>query len=164
NAINSGGVSVNITDSKTRNFGVSQGFITGGNLNLNFTNGITENNNPNTTFFPSYSSGLQLTGTQPLLQGFGLAYNTRGIRIAKNNLKATDYQFQLTINNTLNAVIGAYWNLVSSRQGVRVAQSSLDLAQTLLENNKKQVEIGTMAALDELQAESGAESARTALI
>ena len=130
NSINSGGVSVSTNDSQTRNFGIQQSFMTGGNLNLGFNNGWSKNNNPNTNFFPSISSGLSLQGTQPLLQGFGLAFNTRNIRIAKNNLKLTDYQFQQSLNTTLNTVIQQYWNLVGARMSVDVAQSTLELNQT----------------------------------
>jgi outer membrane protein TolC len=74
-----------------------------------------------------------------------LAYNTRNLRVAKNNVRLTDYQFQQQLNTTLNTVISTYWNLVSAALAVGVAQQSLELSQKLLDDNKKQLEIGTMA-------------------
>jgi outer membrane protein len=159
-----GGVSINVNDSRTHNFAVQQTFLTGANLSLGFNNSSSIPNSLTTNFLPSFNSSLQLQATQPLLNGFGLAYNNRNIRIAKNNIKVTDYQFQLNLNTTLDNVIQQYWNLVGDRMAVVVAQSTLDLNQTQVDNNKKQVEIGTMAPIDELTSESGLESARTSLI
>jgi outer membrane protein len=164
NAITAGGQSVNIGDSRVRNFGIQQGFVTGGTATLGFNNTISTTNNTNSIFVPSYNSGLSLQGNQPLLQGFGLAYNTRNIRVAKNNLRLNDYQFELQLDNTLNTVISTYWNLVSAYLAVNVAQQSLALSQKLLDDNTKQLEIGTMAPLDVLQAKQQVSTSQTNLI
>ena len=164
NSVTAGGQSVNTADIKTRNFGLQQGFITGGTATLGYNNTISEQSNTNSIFFPSYNSGLNLNTTQPLLQGFGLAYNTRNLRVAKNNLRLTDYQFEQQLNTTLNTVISTYWNLVSSALAVDVAQQTLDEANHLLSDNKKQLDIGTMAPLDVLQAQQQVSSSETSLI
>ena len=164
NSITAGGQSVNTGDSRIRNFGIQQGFMTGGTATLGFNNTITTTNNANAIYLPQYSTGLSLQGSQPLLQGFGLAFNTRNIRIAKNNIRLTDYQFEQQLNTTLNTVISTYWNLVSSYLAVDVAQQSLALSQKLLGDNKKQLEIGTMAPLDVLQAEQQVSTSETNLI
>src|SRR5882724_4815931 len=75
NAITSGGVAINLGDNRTHNFGVQQGFQTGGNFQLGFNNSSATTNNPNINFNPNFSSTVNFQGTQPLLQGFGLAYN-----------------------------------------------------------------------------------------
>ncbi|HSP67616.1 MAG TPA: TolC family protein [Bryobacteraceae bacterium] len=164
NSITAGGQAVNIGDTRVRNFGVQQGFMTGGTATLGFNNTSQTTNNANAIFLPQYSSGLSLQGNQPLLQGFGLAYNTRNIRIAKNNIRMTDYQFQQQLNTTLNTVISTYWNLVSAALAVGVAQQSLELSQKLLDDNKKQLEIGTMAPLDVQQADQQVATSETNLI
>ncbi len=164
NSVTAGGQSVNIGDIQTRNFGVVQGFPTGGTATLGFNNNSSTTNNANAIFLPSYTSGLSLQGTQPLLQGFGWAMNTRNIRIAKNNIRLTDYQFEQQLNTTLNTVISTYWNLVSSALAVDVAQQTLDEANRLLSDNKKQLDIGTMAPLDVLQAQQQVSTSETNLI
>ena len=164
NSVTAGGQSVNTTDIGTRNFGVVQGFPTGGTATLGFNNNSSTTNNTNAIFLPSYSSGLSLQANQPLLQGFGLAVNTRNIRVAKNNLRVTDYQFEQQLNTTLNTVISTYWNLVSSALAVDVAQQTLDEANRLLSDNKKQLDIGTMAPLDVLQAQQQVSTSETNLI
>ena len=164
NSITAGGQPVNTADSKVRNFGIQQGFMTGGTATLGFNNTITNSNNANAIYLPQFSSGLSLQGSQPILQGFGLAFNTRNIRVAKNNVRLSDYQFEQQLNTTLNTVISTYWNLVSSYLAVDVAQQSLTLSQKLLDDNKKQLEIGTMAPLDVLQAEQQVSTSETNLI
>ena len=164
NSVTAGGQSVNVGDSRVANFGIQQGFVTGGTATLGFNNTSSTTNNANAIFLPSYNSGLSLQATQPLLQGFGLAYNTRNLRVAKNNLRLTDYQFEQQLNTTLNTVISTYWNLVSSALAVDVAQQTLDEAQHLLSDNKKQLDIGTMAPLDVLQAQQQVSNSETSLI
>jgi outer membrane protein len=164
NTVTSGGQSVNIGDTRTRNFGIQQGFMTGATATLGFNNTISTTNNTNSIFLPAYNSGLSLQGTQPLLQGFGLAFNTRNIRVAKNNIRLNDYQFELQLDTTLSNVISNYWSLVSAYLAVDVAQQSLGLSQKLLDDNKKQLEIGTMAPLDVLQAEQQVATSETNLI
>ncbi len=143
---------ITLNTRNTYNFGIQQGFITGATATLSSNNGKTATNGL-TSFNPNYSSAAQLTITQPLLNGFGVALNTRGIRVAKNNIRVADYTFQLQINNTLNTVIQAYWNLVSATQSVSVARQALQLSQQLMDQNTKQVEIGTMAPIDLRQTE-----------
>ena len=164
NNIISGGIPVTVGDTRTRNFGIQQGFETGGTLTLGFNNNASTTNSPNINFNPSYSTQLSLQGTQPLLQGFGLAFNTRNIRVAKNNIRLNDYQFELALDTTLNNVISNYWNLVSAYLAVDVAQQTLTLSQKLLDDNKKQLDIGTMAPLDVLQAEQQVATSETTLI
>ena len=164
NSVTAGGQSVNISDVGTRNFGVQQGFATGGTATLGFNNTATTTNNTNAIFYPSYNSGLSLQASQPLLQGFGWALNTRNLRVAKNNLRLTDFQFEQQINTTLNTVISTYWNLVSSALAVEVAQQTLDEANRLLGDNKKQLDIGTMAPLDVLQASLQVSTSESSLI
>src|SRR5579872_7228577 len=164
NSVTAGGQSVNVSDIGTRNFGLQQGFMTGGTATLGFNNSSSTTNNTNAIFLPSYSSGLNLQATQPLLQGFGLALNTRNIRVAKNNLRLNDYQFEQQLNTTLNTVISTYWNLVASALAVDVAQQTLDEANHLLSDNQKQLDIGTMAPLDVMQARLQVSSSEASLI
>lgn len=136
----------------TYNFQIQQGFVTGATATLSTNNGKTITTALN-SFNPTYRSTAALTITQPLLNGFGIALNTRGIRIAKNNIRVADYTFQQQINTTLNTVIQAYWNLVSAIQSVGVNRQALQLSQQLMDQNTKQVEIGTMAPIDLRQTE-----------
>src|SRR5258708_7792282 len=59
-------------------------------------------------------------------------------------------QIAVPVNNTINP----YWELVYARQNVDVQQQAVTVAEKLYSDNKKQLEIGTMAPLDVTRAES----------
>src|SRR5438132_2057341 len=117
------------------------------------TNRITTNQ-PFTTFSPTLNSNFRFTLTQPLLQGFGLLPTTRFIRIAKNNREISDVAFRLQVITTVNQIQNIYWYLVNAYENVKVQQESLALAQKTLSDNKKQVEIGTLAPIEIVRAQS----------
>jgi outer membrane protein TolC len=154
NNVGSGAVTVNETDSFNRSFQLAQTFKTGGNATFGFTTGRSTTNNQNANFVPNLSGNLSLNMTQPLLRGFGVGLNTVNITVAKNNRRAADYTFRTQINTQINQVVGAYWNLVSATRNVDVARQALELSQRLLEQNKQQIEIGTMAPIDIKQTEA----------
>jgi outer membrane protein TolC len=101
---------------------------------------------------------------QPLLNGFGYRANAKFIRIAKNDLRLADSTFKQQVITTVANVVNLYSDLVSFKENVRVAQQALAYAQKLLEDNKRQVEIGTLAPIEVVRAESEVASDEQALI
>jgi outer membrane protein TolC len=139
----------------TGNFTYTQGFTWGTNLAVGFTNSRTTlGNSPFTTLSPQLRSGFNFQLTQHLLQGFGLAGNTRFIRIAKNNRELSDVAFRLQIITTVNQIQSMYWDLVYAYENARVQQESLAFAQKTLSDTKKQVEIGSLAPIEVVRAQS----------
>jgi outer membrane protein len=138
---------------------IQQGFTTGTTVSLGYSQGFTENNNIRSDLNPIASGNISLTVTQRLLQGFGIAVNNRNIRIAANNRRVADLTFQQQVIATVSNIIGLYWDLVSINADYGVKKQSVDLARKLFEDNKKQVEIGTLAPIEVIRAE--AELART---
>ena len=143
------------------NFGIQKGFLTGTTVGLGLNNNSITSNNPRNDFNPSTNSSLALTFTQHLLQGFGTALNSRQIRIAKNNREVSDLTFKLQVETTVAAVMELYWDLVSFNEAVQVARDALAASQQLLENNRKQVEVGTLAPIEVVRAEAEIASRRT---
>ena len=138
----------------TANFSYLQGFKTGTNLSVGFNNTHVTTDNPTATYSPSLSSGFQARFTQHLLQGFGFAPNTRFIRIAKNNREISDVAFRLQIITTVDQIENIYWDLVFAYENVRVQNESLAFASKTLSDTKKQVEIGTLAPIEVVRAQS----------
>ena len=155
------GTSQNTT---TGNFSYQQGFQTGTNMSVGFTNTRQTTNSLFTTVSPALNSGFQFKLTQHLLQGFGFAPNDRLIRITKNNREITDVAFRLQIITTVDQIENLYWNLVYAYENVRVAQESLAFAQKTLSDNKKQVEIGSLAPIEVVRAQNTVASDQQSLI
>jgi len=134
------------------NFGIQQGFLTGTIVNLGLNNTSTTSSNPRNDFNPSTTSSLGLTITQHLMQGFGPSVNSRQIRIAKNNREVSDLTFKLQVETTVAAVMTLYWDLVAFNENVRVAREAVAAATRLWEDNKRQVEVGTLAPIEVTRA------------
>jgi len=138
----------------TGNFTYTQGFQWGTNMAIGFNNSRVTSNNSFNSLTPALNSNFQFKLTQHLLQGFGFAPNTRFIQIAKNNREISDVAFRLKITTTVDQIENMYWDLVYAYENVRVQQEQLAFAQKTLSDNKKQVEIGTLAPIEVVRAQS----------
>jgi len=142
------------TNTTTANFTYAQGFQWGTNLSVGFNNNRVSTPNTLELFHPSLGTSLRVQVTQHLLQGFGFAPNTRFIQIAKNNREISDVAFRWQITNTVDQIENMYWDLVFAYENVRVQKEQLAFAQKTLSDNKKQVEIGTLAPIEVVRAQS----------
>jgi len=139
----------------TGNFLYTQGFQWGTNLTVGFNNTRqTVGDAPFTSLSPQLKSSFNFQLTQHLLQGFGPAANTRFIRIAKNNRQLSDVAFHLQVITTVNQIQTMYWDLVYAYENVRVQKESLAFADKTLSDTRKQVEIGSLAPIEVVKAQS----------
>ena len=99
-----------------------------------------------------------------MLQGFGRSLNLRLLRTAQNNKKITEEGFRQQVISTVSQIENIYWDLVNAYEAYQVNERSLALAQKTLSDNQKQVEIGTLAPLDVVRAQSTVATAEQALI
>jgi outer membrane protein len=152
-----------VQNTGTANFAYQQGFQSGTNLSVGFSNSRITGNNPFTLISPTLSSGFKLQLTQHLLQGLGFAPNNRFIRIAKNNREITDVAFRLQVITTVDQIENIYWDLVFAYENVRVQQESLAFAKKTLSDNQKQVQIGSLAPIEVVRAQSTVASDQQAL-
>jgi outer membrane protein TolC len=105
-------------------------------------------------FNPQVSTNMMIGFNQPLLNGFGYRSNSRFIRISRNNLKIADSVFRQQLIQAISQVLTLYYDLVVFRENVKVAERSLALAEKTLSDNRRQVEIGTLAPIEVVRAES----------
>jgi outer membrane protein len=152
------------THNSVYNFQYTQGFSTGTSFFTAWDNSRNSASLSANLFNPSVTSQIFVGFQQQLLNGFGRTVNTRNIRIAKNNRKIADWAFTQQAITTVTNTITAYWELVFSRENVKVQQQAVTVAQKLYNDNKKQLEIGTMAPLDVTRAESELATDRQNLI
>ncbi|HVI09159.1 MAG TPA: TolC family protein [Candidatus Binatia bacterium] len=148
------GVPILDQNTGTVNFAYNQGFSWGTNLQVGFNNTRVTSNVPFNTYSPVINSSLKVQLTQHLLQGFGLPANTRFIHIAKNNRELTDVAFRLQIIDSVDQIENIYWDLVYAYENARVQNENLAFAQKTLSDTKKQVEIGSLAPIEVVRAQS----------
>ena len=152
------------TQTTVGNFGYGQAFPTGSSFSVTLDTTRLSQNSAGNLFNPSITSALSVGFSQQLLNGFGYAANLRTLRVARNNRKVADLQFEQQLITTVVAVMDQYYELVFAQQDVGVKEKTLAADEKLYNDNKRQVEIGTLAPLEITRAESEVASAKGALI
>ncbi|MGA8090335.1 MAG: TolC family protein [Terracidiphilus sp.] len=164
NTLFSGGKTSLTTNTDLYQFGYNQGFVTGTALQATITNDRITTDNPFTSYSPELSSVFKATVTQHLLQGAGIWINKRFMYQAMNDRRIADSSFREQILYTVNQVESIYWGLVGAYEDVQARQRALDQSTKLSSDTHKQLEIGTMAPLDVVQADSTVATDKQALI
>jgi outer membrane protein TolC len=152
------------SSTNTYNFTYDQGFVTGTQFEFDFNNTYASTSNGITTYSPTLSSSFKATVTQHLLQGAGIWVNKRFIYQAMNNRRITDSSFRQQILYTVNQVETIYWGLVQAYEDVQSKQRALEQSSKVATDDRKQLEIGTVAPLQVVQDDSSVASDRQALI
>src|SRR3989442_4105672 len=134
--------------------GYGQTFQTGTALSVGFSVNRNSSNSLFNTFNPSYFGTITYSITQPLLRNYGRDINAWLIRIARNNVNLSEIDFELQTIDLVTAAENLYWDFVYQREDIKVRQQSLALAEKTLADNKRQVQIGTMARIEVVQAAS----------
>ena len=158
-----GGASI-VTDRGNYDVGLSQQMKWGGGrYTVTWDSARSESTNVFNSFNPSYAANMNLGYTQPLLRGFRTDQRRTQLVVSQMNRDITEIDLEQTITNTLASVRSSYWDLVYAIASVDVQQQALELAEQLVRDNRARVEIGTLAPIDVVQAQSEAAARRQAL-
>jgi outer membrane protein len=152
------------TLSDTYSIGYGQTLLTGTSVGVNWLMTRTSSNNSFLLYNPSYNGALQYTLSQHLLRDRSRGVNAHQIRVAQFNQKISAVQFEQQLVDLVTQAETTYWNLVYAQEDIKVKARSRDLAQKTLEDNKIQADVGLMAPLDVVQAESEAATREVDLI
>ena len=136
----------------------------GGSFNVALNNNRQTTASANVLYNPTFNSNWSGTYQQPLFRNFRIDATRRALQVTKINRDISDLQLTATITNTLSNVRNAYWDYVFATQAVEVAQKSLALASNLVRDNQTRVEVGTMAPIDVVQAQSEQATRRQTLV
>ena len=163
NTLFSGGKTSLTTNTNLYTFGYNQGWVTGTALQATITNQRITTDSPFTVYSPQLNSVFKATVTQHLLQGAGIWINKRFMYQAINDRRITNSSFRQQILYTVNQVESIYWGLVGAYEDVQAKQRALAQSTKLDDDTHKQLEIGTMAPLDVVQADSTVATDKQAL-
>ena len=153
-----------VTNSQNFDIGFNQKLKAGTEYELRFEYRRDETNSIFAGLNPQFTNRFEVNLTQPLLKNFGFDVNKSSIYIAKNNLNISDFDFKDTVIEVIRNVEDVYWDLVFSREDLKVQQKSVERAMDLERRVKAQVEVGTLAPLEILQAKSEVASREEAVI
>ena len=148
----------------TGDLAYNQGFKTGTALSVGFNNTRTSTTSSFAGFTPSLNTTIRATATQHLLQGCCVWLNTRFIVQAKNDRRITDSSFRQQVIYTITQVENIYWALVSAYEDEQSKERALQQSTQLTADNRKQLEIGTLAPLDVVNSDSAVATDKQSLI
>ncbi|HEV2576611.1 MAG TPA: TolC family protein [Acidobacteriaceae bacterium] len=148
----------------TYDFQYQEGFIGGESLNVTFDNSHVTTNSERTSYSPLLQSSFRAQLTQHLLQGCCKWVNERFIIQAKNDRRITDSAFRQQLIYTIGQVESIYWALVSAYEDEQAKERALQQSTQLASDNRKQLQIGTLAPLDVVNSDAAVASDKQALI
>jgi outer membrane protein len=99
-------------------------------------------------------SSWTLNLRQPILRNFWIDATRREIMINKKRIQISEWQLREQLINTIAQVENAYYDLIRARENIKVQRAALESNNQLLRENKKRVEVGALAPLDEKQSEA----------
>jgi len=114
--------------------------------------------------FENSNGKVGATLRQPLLKNLWMDQTRLNLRVGHNRLKYSEIALKLQLIQIITQVEQAYYDLIYSRENVLVQQKAVELAERLVLENKKRLEVGALAPLDLQSAEAQAASSRAALI
>ena len=141
-------------DQVVGSIGLEQFLPTGGSYSVGYEASRTKNNNQFATLNPNTRGNLSFSFTQPLLRNRSVDSTRLNIQISKTNLAISDLELRNTVVTTVRDVKNAYWDLAVALSNLAVQQQTLELSRQTLGDNRKRVEVGTMAPIDIVQAEA----------
>lgn len=138
----------------TANYSLIQGFSPGTQVEVDMNNASQALYGTQNQLDPFATPNTSLTVTQPLLRGRGRDVNLRYLRIAAINQKISRLLFYQQLISTVYGVARLYYDLVSLNENVRVKRETLAAASKLYDDDKAQVDQGTLAPIGLTQAQS----------
>jgi outer membrane protein len=133
--------------------GLRQRVITGGLFELGFTP-VRVRQDLGSSFSKFYTAEWAASFTQPLLGGAGIDYNTADIERARTEEASIQNDYEALRQDTLLAIVQAYWNLVFTRADYRVRRQSLDLAREQLRITDERIRAKVLAERDRIADEA----------
>jgi outer membrane protein TolC len=126
----------------------------GGRYTLAWDGSRRTTSDESSRFNPQIDANLDFSATQPLLRNFWIDSTRQSILLSQTRQQIADLQLREAVTQTSRQVRIAYFNLVNAIARRTVDQQSLDLAKQQLQNNKRKVEVGTLAPIDIVEAEA----------
>ena len=131
---------------------------------VSFDSTRSTSNNQFSSFNPSVTGNLDFTVIQPLWRDFKINAARYQLQLAQKNREISDVGLQEQIALTIRTVKNSYWDYKYALASLDVARQSLDLARESLRDTRSRVEIGTLAPIDIVEAESEVAAREEAVI
>jgi len=142
------GADVSSSLSQPAGVSYSQMLDTGTSYSVGYSSSRGTTNSAFATVNPSIGTDLDFSITQPLLRNLGRKINRISVTAAESRFRVSRNNLEETLLRLISTAETAYWNVIDSRENLRVAEQALDLAQTFLKRSERELELGAISELD----------------
>jgi outer membrane protein TolC len=130
------------------NLQYSQTLPEGLSYTASFSGAKNSQTNSYNNYNPSLTANVRMSVTQPLIQNRGSYVNRIPLMMAQSSYRIAETVLRQQLLTLVNTAETAYWNVVSARENVRVAESGQSNASEFLKYMQKQLELGALSPLD----------------
>jgi outer membrane protein TolC len=147
---NQSGVGVNplIDSDAISTTSIQQGLDTGGLVTFRNYYYQQKENAPGDLLNPALGPYMRIHYSQPLLQGFGQALNSRTILVARNGRISARENFRGQLLTLVANVVNQYWTLVTANEELRARQHSLEVTQKFFDDTKTEIDLGALPRVE----------------
>ena len=154
----------NETNSVGAELSASRQSTLGGSYKLSVNADKNETNSSFQNLDPSYSTSLKLEATQPLLKNAGRIENLWRVSIGANNEAISVEKLKAKISDVITKTKETYWALAFATDNLNVARELLKRAKDLERKVRIQVEVGSLAPIEIVQAQASVASREVSVI
>jgi outer membrane protein TolC len=127
---------------------VTQTLPEGMNYSVSWGGSKSTSNSTFNNYNPALSSNLSIAFSQPLIQNRGAYVNRLNLMSARSRLKISEFGLKAQLLSLVSAAESAYWDVVSARESLKVAEGARDVSAAFLTLSRKQLELGALSPLD----------------
>jgi outer membrane protein len=133
---------------------ITQALPWGSSYSVEWDAGRQVGNSPVALLNPQLTTAATLSFTQRLLRGLTIDEARANRLISLKGLTVSEAELASTVAATTHSVLRAYWAWFYARDYLAVERKSLELAQTLLRDDRDRAALGKIAAVDVVEAEA----------
>jgi outer membrane protein TolC len=142
------GAATIVSLSQPAQFSVSQTLPTGTSYTVGFNASKSTTNSGFSSFNPALSSNLSVSFSQPLIKNRSTFINRLPLMSARSRYRISEFSLKNQLLGMVNAAENAYWDVVSARENLKVAEGGRDVAAEFLKLSNKQLDLGALSPLD----------------
>lgn len=126
----------------------------GASYEVSFSSQRFSTNNLFATLNPNYPTALTFQYVQPLWRGLRYDSRRHTIEVEKKNQEMSVQTFQRQVMELLAQTEQAYWEVSFARRELAVQDEAREIARRQAETNRRQVEKGQLAAIEQVAAQA----------
>lgn len=151
-----GGLSL-IKEDELSGFGGIRGLVPklGWSYEVGYSGSRIDSNSAIQSLSPEYRSGVTASIALPVLKGFLWGEAWTLVKTSQVLEDQSYEEFRLQLMDIITAVENAYWNVIATREQLKVENKSVETAAALLEQTQAQYEVGVVSKVEVVESEAG---------